>query len=221
MPREVFINDVRRAVRMAEEAQQNRNEGWLTPRVVADFNVDDFQDVAPDLRESLSTAVKEFKSTAERAQAQTNWPATEDQFHDGVRSLKLLESAVHDIIAPEWTFAVEKVVDEVEQWAKDREWHVRRDSKMVTDTLLGTYSLPRLTIRTEDHQFILEPITRFAPGSSGVVDILSVPSLYSVPITRDEQNQWRLRTPDNLSRRQPFDSRTFVSTLTSLGQKEE
>ncbi|MGE0607442.1 MAG: hypothetical protein AB7O62_10135 [Pirellulales bacterium] len=219
MSRETFINDVRRAVRMARQPASVRSDIWLTPRVVANFRENDFQDVDPGLLHNLARAVEQFRSAASRASS--NGPSSDEQYQEGLQSLNQLEAAVHDIVAPEWTHAVHGMVDAVETWAKEQHWHVRRDSKMVTDTLLGTYPLPRLTIRTADHQFILEPITRFAPGSSGVVDILSVPSLHSVPVTRDEKNQWRLWIPENSSQRQPFDSRTFIRTLASLGQKEE
>jgi hypothetical protein len=51
-------------------------------------------------------------------------------------------------VRDEWIGAVEKLVEDAENWSKKQSWAVRRDMKSLTEESLGTYTVPRLLIHT-------------------------------------------------------------------------
>ncbi len=47
----------------------------------------------------------------------------------------------------DWLFLIDKLLSQIEEWAGQREWQIRRDEKTVNEAVIGTYSVPVLQIK--------------------------------------------------------------------------
>src|SRR5690242_5175149 len=75
----------------------------------------------------------------------------------------------------EWVQLLRELVSEVDGWVKP-DWSTRELDKDVQDSVLGPYSAPALLMQRAFTRVLLEPITRFAPGTDGVVDLYMMPA---------------------------------------------
>jgi hypothetical protein len=80
------------------------------------------------------------------------------------------------------------------------------------EPLLGAYSAPRLLIHTLEGRLLLDPVTRFAAGAQGLVELSVMPSYDSVRITR-ANGAWDIQPdpPDDPSRQ--WTEEAFVTTV--------
>ncbi|MBI1902822.1 MAG: hypothetical protein HYS13_17125, partial [Planctomycetia bacterium] len=76
----------------------------------------------------------------------------------------------------EWLDAQERMLAEATAAAESKGWYVERDQKKLTENLLGAYKAPRLRIRTQDNEVVLDPIACFGSGRQGVVDLVVLPT---------------------------------------------
>ena len=74
-----------------------------------------------------------------------------------------------------WLRLLGELIGEVERWVRP-EWSTRVIEKEMRDSVLGEYNAPALLMQREIARVLLEPITRFAPGTDGVVDLYLMPA---------------------------------------------
>ncbi len=120
-------------------------------------------------------------------------------------------------VRDEWIGAVEKLVEDAENWSKKQSWAVRRDMKSLTEESLGTYTVPRLLIHTIDGRLLLDPVAGRVIGAQGVVDFYALPSYDSVIIPRLDSG-WKLVSPYYDGNLRPWSEQIFVETARELVQ---
>jgi hypothetical protein len=120
-------------------------------------------------------------------------------------------------VRDEWVAAVEGLVGQVEAWAVERGWAVRRESKTITEDHLGPYTVPRLMILAGFSRIILDPVARFVAGAGGLVDLATFPSYETFFIGRNpEGDGWFIQAGDVTGARQPWSKEAFLAALQSL-----
>jgi len=233
MAREQFIHDLWKADRHLAPAQVEadspyrgvlavakllqRADLWLTPRVVDSYRPEDFSDLPPERQEELRLAVEGFRQVV--ASVSPRAPATPEQAQQGREHLEKVISALREGLLREWGAALEKLVGDAETWSSRQEWGTKRDPKQLQEPLLGSYTAPRLLIHTLDGRLLLDPITRFAVGVEGLVELCVIPSFDSVRITRGESG-WDIHpdSPDEPSRK--WSEEAFVNTVRELLRRQ-
>lgn len=118
-------------------------------------------------------------------------------------------------VRDEWIAAVEQLVGDAEVWARNQDWAVRRDAKSIREDRLGQYTVPRLLIHATDGRLLLDPVARYVPGATGVVDLYVLPSYDAVMISRADDG-WRLHPMDADDVPQHWSEETFVHTVLQL-----
>jgi hypothetical protein len=202
--REEFILDVRRAARLEQKPTVatdadlidpdalakalQRAALWLTPKVVEAYDPAEFTGWNEALQQELQGAVEEFRTVAQTIPPDK--PATAAQFRTGLKAFQRLVAAVRGVVLAEWTSAAEEVTRQVEQWSADCEWPTRRESKKLTETLLGPYTLPQLYLHAEGNLYILDPLARFVPGALGAFDLSIQPSFCVTSLSRHFDGIW-------------------------------
>ena len=66
----------------------------------------------------------------------------------------------------------------------------RRVEKDLSETLLGTYTLPQMLIHAAPYLYVLDPLSRFVPGSAGAFDLTIQPSYYVTSLYRAYDGIW-------------------------------
>jgi hypothetical protein len=187
---------------------------WLTTKVVRDFDLADFIDWPASERDRLAREVAAFRSIAEKIPADAS--ATASQSRQARKHLNTVIDIVRRHLLPEWIGAQQEMLSEATLAAKAKGWFVETDEKRVTESLLGTYSAPRMRIRTRDLEVVLDPIARFGSGRKGIVDLVVMPSYQTVCIVTFKDGRWQLQTRSGPPATRPFNSRTLVDTLARL-----
>lgn len=118
-------------------------------------------------------------------------------------------------VRDEWIAAVEQLVGDAEVWARNQDWAVRRDAKSIREDRLGQYTVPRLLIHATDGRLLLDPVARYVPGATGVVDLYVLPSYDAAMISRADDG-WRLHPMDADDVPQHWSEETFVHTVLQL-----
>jgi hypothetical protein len=201
---EEFFLDVRSAVRFQQRPIVTANSGlvdpdpisrileraafWLTPKVVARYDPQDFTSLPADQQVELCSAVDEFRALAASVSPCTN--LTNAEFNRGLESFQRLVSAVRRIVLEEWTRAACSLINQADEWAQGFGWRTRRVEKNLTETLLGPYTLPQMQLYAEQHLHVLDPVGRFVPGATGAFDLSIQPSFELTNLYRDYGRVW-------------------------------
>lgn len=118
-----------------------------------------------------------------------------------------------------WIAELKSVVDQAEQWSRRQGWAVRRDSKPITEPMLGTYTVPVLLIHTPQGRLILDPIGRDIVGAEGRVDLCVMPSYDPVPLIKGDHG-WEFWSPKSQSPGRSWSEADFVAVAQQLLQEE-
>jgi hypothetical protein len=230
MAREEFVDSLRLASRLLSPHTVSGERGptgdpriglqldvadlWLTPKAVEGFDPTDFADWPKADREELAKEIAAFKAIA--VQVVPNKPATKPQSKQARKHLDRAIAIVRRHLLPEWLEAQERMIDEASTAAKTQGWYVEKDMKEVLESLLGKYQAPRLRIRTQDKEVVLDPIARFGSGRQGVVDLVVLPTYETVCLVVFKDNRWQIMAPLGTQHRRPFTPATLVNTITRL-----
>src|SRR5208282_3605161 len=138
--REEFILDVRRSARTLQKPNVEADSDaadtdaiakilhraalWLTPKVVEDYDPDDFADEQADQQDRLRLAVEEFRRIAR--QVPPDQPATVDQFMKGAELFRELIKVLGSMVLAEWMCAIDAVERKAEEWSAEVAWRRRR-----------------------------------------------------------------------------------------------
>jgi hypothetical protein len=91
----------------------------------------------------------------------------------------------------DWLRLLDELVKKVGSWVQPQ-WSTRVIEKEMQDTVLGEYKAPALLMQREIARVLLEPITRFAPGTDGVVDIYLMPAYDGIATLYRVAGEWKL-----------------------------
>ncbi len=97
-----------------------------------------------------------------------------------------------DAIREEWIARLNRLVDDVETWAKALDWTTRRIDKPMKDSLIGPYQAPGLLMQKEFTRIILDPIGRATPGSEGLVDLYVMPAFDDIASLYFSDGRWNI-----------------------------
>jgi hypothetical protein len=117
----------------------------------------------------------------------------------------------------QWVETVRGFCDEAAKWSEAQGWKVERRELELTEELLGTYSVPMLTIKTQHGTVIVEPVARIVMGAVGRIDLYAYPTLFRVMLLRSSRNgRWLIRTDSGIFLKQPWDEATFAGLVADL-----
>jgi len=91
-----------------------------------------------------------------------------------------------------WLDRLSALVNEVEAWVRALGWSTRRIEKPMEDSQIGKYKAPSLLMQEGTDRVLLEPITRSAPGTEGVVDLYLMPAYDDIASLYCEDGHWNL-----------------------------
>lgn len=96
-----------------------------------------------------------------------------------------------------WVQKVESTVRQAEEWARKQDWSIRRDTKTITEDLIGPYEVPVLLIHTPRGRLLFDPIARYVIGAEGRIDFCAMPSYDPIMLIKTG-NSWEF---ESVSRR--------------------
>lgn len=230
MAREEFIDNLRLASRdllppTVESDQGPRFDShlrsalhsadfWLTGKSVEGFDPADFEDWPRAEREELAREVAAFKAIAEKVPA--NKPAPKLLSKQAREHLERVIEIVRRRLLPEWLDAQETMLREATEAAKANRWYVERDEKEIVESLLGPYKAPRLRIRTQNREVVLDPIARFGSGRRGVVDLVVMPTYETTYLVAFSDGHWQIIPTRGGLHIRPFNRETLTRTIDRL-----
>jgi hypothetical protein len=91
----------------------------------------------------------------------------------------------------DWRRLLDELVRKVQGWVEP-EWSTRVIERAMEDSVLGEYNAPALLMQRETTRVILEPVTRFAPGTDGVVDLYRMPAYDDIASLYRINLEWQL-----------------------------
>jgi len=94
-------------------------------------------------------------------------------------------------VRDDWLRQLNDLVAEVERWVRP-EWSTRVIDKAFHDAILGKYNAPALLMQREVVRVLLEPMTRFTPGTDGVVDLYLMPAYDDIATLYRVDGEWKL-----------------------------
>ena len=118
-----------------------------------------------------------------------------------------------------WVAELMSIVDQAEQWSRRQDWAVRRDSKPITEPMLGTYTVPVLLIHTPQGRLILDPIGRDIVGAEGRIDLCVMPSYDPAPLIKGDHG-WEFWSAKSQSPGRCWNEVDFVAVAKQLLQEE-
>ena len=230
MSKEGFFSAVRQACRLAGptlvtdsekldagtiELQLRGTDLWLTSRVVEGYDPEDYRDLPTAAQETLANAIEGFRRVASAVPPDA--PATRDQRDEAWGHFSRILRFVREYVTAEWLGAVEFLFQQAESLAVKREWGTKRFPKTLADSFLGAYEVTQLLIHRPDARFMLDPVARYAPGTTGLVDLYVMPSLGGTVLTR-ANGIWRIHPPQPGQPLQPWSEAAFLSALDGLAR---
>lgn len=79
--------------------------------------------------------------------------------------------------ARKWLGLVDRLMCDIERWAKEKDWLVARlESKLLTESALGEYWVSDLRIRTNSGVLDVAVVGREITGAEGRVDLVAFPT---------------------------------------------
>lgn len=196
------------------ETTKTNSDLWLTPKSVADFEVGDFADLPLSERVQLEGDVASFLTVAHSIATGTTISANQRTI--ARRSLERVIQTVRKLLLADWLTAQRTMLRDATAAAESKGWYVERDEKVVSESLLGEYKAPRLTIRTDTKGVVLEPIAYFGSGRRGVVDLVLLPAYETKCLVTFQDGRWELVSPDGRLHRRPFSASALVNAITHL-----
>lgn len=199
--REQFVQDVRRAARLAEKptvitssglanpetiAKTLNKAAWLTPQVVEHYAPAEFGDLPREQQDGLTHAVEVFRTAA----IPDDNHAAAERFARGEEAFRALLAALRTIVLQEWERAADGLVASTESWAQELGWVTRRVEKRLSETFLGTYKIPQLLMHAAPNLYVLDPVARFVPGAAGAFELSIQPSFSTAGLSRDFGGIW-------------------------------
>ena len=187
---------------------------WLAPTSVADFDPADFPELSAQQRKELQTEVERFRALAQGAPA--NDSVKEAQVREALPHFKRIVDLAAQAAIMEWQGALDRLFLDIEKWAQELNWAVRRDPKRVAESFLGEYEAPRLLVHTTDNKrYFLDPVARLVVGGTGRVEMCLMPSYDSAAVVRIV-GTWYVLPERAGERRRRWSRQTFLDVASRL-----
>lgn len=103
-----------------------------------------------------------------------------------------LEQEIHKRLRlrQEWVARVTDLVERIDAWGKELGWSTRKVDKKLEDSRVGTHKVPALLLQEATVRVLLEPVSRAAPGSGGVVDLYVIPAYDDIASLYFREGAW-------------------------------
>lgn len=186
---------------------------WLSTKSVEGFDAADFKDWPSKNQKELAKEVAAFLEIAEAVPPDK--PATKAQSAEARKHLERVIEIVGKHVVSEWIDAQKEMIAEAVAGALEQGWYVKEDEKEMKESLLGSYKAPRLIIKSENNEVVLDPIARFGSGRQGVVDLVVMPAFETAYLIAFREDHWAIVSP-RTSRSKPFSQATLVNTISNL-----
>ncbi|QEH34604.1 hypothetical protein OJF2_31450 [Aquisphaera giovannonii] len=95
-----------------------------------------------------------------------------------------------EAVKVEWLSRLDKLVGEVEGWARASGWRTRRIQKTINERQLGEYKAPVLLMEKDAIEVVLNPVARRVPGADGAVDLYLAPAYDDIASLYFEGDRW-------------------------------
>lgn len=187
---------------------------WLSRKSVEGFDSSDFNDWPGKDQKELAKEVAAFLEIA--AAVSSDKPATKAQSTEARKHLERVLEIVRKHLVSDWIGAQREMIAEAVAGAIEQGWYVKEDEKEMKESLLGSYKAPRLIIKSENNEVVLDPIARFGSGRQGVVDLVVLPAFETAYLISFKEDRWAIVSP-RTSRSKPFSQATLVNTISNLG----
>ncbi|HET6884243.1 MAG TPA: hypothetical protein VFI31_29090 [Pirellulales bacterium] len=92
----------------------------------------------------------------------------------------------------EWLVRLQELTANVKAWAEQLDWSTRGISKNMNDSRLGRYVAPALIMQKDATRVLLDPVSRFAPGTDGIVDLYLMPGYDDIATLYLAGGGWRV-----------------------------
>jgi hypothetical protein len=99
----------------------------------------------------------------------------------------------------EWIARLDLLVNDIEQWAQEIGWSTKRIEKRLDDRDIGVYQAPALLMQENFTRVLLDPITLYARGTDGEVDLYRMPAYDDIARLFYSEHGWQMfdaSTPD-------------------------
>lgn len=117
-----------------------------------------------------------------------------------------------------WLDEIERLVTDIEKWAKERDWQVARlEPRTIAEEGLGTYTVSDLRLRTHSGILNVEVVARNIIGAAGRVDLVAFPTLDRFMLVR-RGRRWVAKTDSGEAWPQKWGKATFVELARKLTQ---
>jgi hypothetical protein len=114
-----------------------------------------------------------------------------------------------------WLSRVQRLLSQIEGWAKQREWEIRQEEKAIAEDTTGSYLVPVLQIKLPAGVLYVEPVARYVIGAEGRVDLYSWPTLQRLLLIRRD-DKWVLKTDSLIDWPQTWSRKTFYELAENL-----
>jgi hypothetical protein len=122
---------------------------------------------------------------------------------------------VREPIKQQWESDLQALVNNAQAWCSRRNWQSKIIPRRMSERMLGEYDAPQLMFSVGPTSFVLNPVSRFAPGTSGLVDLAVLPTYESVLVTKSP-NAWYVNQPTEEDGRREWSEDAFVSAADIL-----
>lgn len=92
----------------------------------------------------------------------------------------------------EWLEKLRQLVVQVKGWVDELDWATRVVDKTMEDAEIGNDKAPGLLLQKETVRLFLEPVTRTAPGTEGIVDLYLMPSYDDIASLYYYNDRWNV-----------------------------
>jgi hypothetical protein len=95
-------------------------------------------------------------------------------------------------LAHDWLTTLSGLIETIDGYMKELGWETKKIDKPMEDSEIGKYTAPALLLQEETTKMLLEPITRSAPGTEGVVDLYLMPGYDDIASLYYNGKKWNL-----------------------------
>ena len=116
----------------------------------------------------------------------------------------------------EWLDRVERLLKQIDRWARSQGWPVSRETRLITEKHVGTYEAPALGITLPGGELHAQPIALEILGrGDGRVDLEGYPTLNRVMLIWRAEG-WEIITDSGVPLHASWNKRTFVRLAQEL-----
>ena len=117
-----------------------------------------------------------------------------------------------------WIAEIEQMAADLERWAVENDWDIKRDTKEIVEDEIGKYVVPVVRVQTMHGRLYFDPIARFLMGASGRIEIVATPSFWQAVLMKVD-GRWQFFTEDLKELNKTWSREDFIDVATLLLKK--